>query len=124
MGYLTFLFISTTTQLNLPPNLLEAICYVESKYDVRTIHYNDGDGNSIGLCQVKLKTAQWLGFKGTEQQLMDPQTNIYYAGKYLQHQIKRYHSVNRAVIAYNYGHAGDLTSTKYQVTVFKYWRQN
>lgn len=114
--------MSTSMQLNLPPNLLQSICYVESTHRINSVHYNDGTSNSIGICQIKLRTAQWLGFKGTERELMEPNVNIYYAGLYLRHQLTRYKVVNKAVIAYNQGHAGLLTSSKYQIKVYKQWR--
>lgn len=120
---LTAIFITTTLQLGLPTNLLSSLCYVESKHDINAIHHDDGTSNSVGVCQVKLKTAKWLGFKGTEKQLMNPKTNIYYAGLYLKYQLKRYKSIEKAVISYNKGNAKGLTSSRYQVTVFKQWRQ-
>ncbi len=123
MGTLTALFLSVSLQLGLPPNLLSSLCYVESKHKVSTIHYADGDSNSVGICQVKLKTAQFMGFRGTEKELMNPKVNIYYAGKYLKHQLLRYGQINKAVIAYNQGHAGDLLQTEYQVKVFAIWRK-
>lgn len=124
MGYLILLFTSTTQQLNLPPNLLEAICYVETRHSISAIHVNDGDTSSLGICQIKLKTARWLGFKGTESELLEPAINIYYAGRYLQYQLNRYHSVNQAVIAYNFGNSKGFTTSKYQAKVFEYWRQH
>jgi soluble lytic murein transglycosylase-like protein len=117
------LFFITTTQLSLPPGLLSSVCYVESHHDVTAMHIHDGKGNSVGICQIKIKTAQQLGFKGTEKELSLPKTNILYAGLYLKHQIDRYHSVNRGVIAYNIGSAKELTSTKYQAKVFREWRK-
>lgn len=124
MGALTALFIATTTQLGLPPNLLHSVCYIETKHNIHAVHKNDGNSDSLGVCQIKLKSAQMMGFKGTPQQLMDPRTNIWYAGKLLKHQLKRYNgSIERAVIAYNFGSAKHLTTTKYQVKVFKQWRQ-
>lgn len=120
---LTAIFISTTLQLGLPANLLSSLCYVESKHDINAIHHDDGTSNSVGVCQIKLKTAKWLGFKGTEKQLMDPKINIYYAGLYLRYQLQRYNSIERAVISYNKGNAKGLTSSRYQATVFKQWRQ-
>src|SRR5882757_11341219 len=123
MSTLTAIFIATSTQFNLPPGLLASLCFVESGHDIQAIHYNDGNGNSIGICQIKYKTSQWLGFKGTEQELMNPSTNIYYAAAYLSYQRHRYQgSIHKAVIAYNYGHAGHLTSTEYQVKVYKVWQ--
>ncbi len=100
------------------------MCYVESSHRIAVIHHNDGDGHSLGICQIKLKTAKWLGFKGTEKELMNPKVNIYYAGKYLKHQIRRYKSIEKGVIAYNFGHAGVLTTSKYQVKVYAIWRQD
>ena len=89
------------------------------------IHYADGKTNSYGVCQIKYETAQQLGFKGTAKQLMEPKNNIKYAAKYLARQLHRYNgNVNKAVIAYNRGHAGTLVTTKYQVAVFTEWSNN
>jgi soluble lytic murein transglycosylase-like protein len=119
-----FVYLIVTLQFNLPTGLIDSVCYVESKNNPSAIHKHDGDGNSIGLCQIKLKTAKQLGFKGTEKDLFKPEVNAYYAAKYLKHQINRYNSIEKGVIAYNQGHAGVLTSSKYQAKVFKYWRMN
>ncbi len=122
---LSAIFLSISTYYSLPPNLLSSICYIESTHNIKAIHHDDGSGDSLGVCQIKLSTAQDLGFKGTAEQLMVPATNIKYAGKYLKSQIKRYDgNVKKAVIAYNLGHAGQLTYTKYQDKVYKYWRIN
>lgn len=119
---LTLLFNTTTVEFNLPPDLLSSLCFIESTHNINAIHYDDGTGNSVGVCQIKLSTAKWLGFKGTEKQLMNPKVNIHYAGKYLQHQINRYHSVTKGIIAYNVGHAKNLTYTQYSAKVIKQWR--
>lgn len=121
---LTALFVSVSLQYNIPPGLLSSVCYVESKHNIHAIHRDDGKGgHSLGVCQIKLSTARHMGFKGTEKQLMNPKINIKYAGKYLKHQIKRYHgNINKAVIAYNLGHAGKLGHTKYMERVYKVWR--
>lgn len=124
MGYLIVLFTSTTIQLNLPPGLLQSICYVESTYKISAVHHDDGGSDSLGLCQIKYNTAKRLGFKGTEKELMRVDVNIYYAGKYLRYQLHRYHATNKAVIAYNKGNAKGLTASKYQAKVYKEWRQN
>ena len=114
----------TSNQLGLPPHLLSSICYVESHYKVTAVHHDDGDGDSLGVCQIKLKTARWLGYKGTKKNLMNPTINAYFAGKYLKHQIKRYKGdIKKAVISYNLGHAKGLTSTEYQRKVYKKWRR-
>lgn len=116
------LFILVSMQMNLPPDLLSSLCYVESKHDIAAVHVDDGATNSLGICQIKLETARELGFKGSEKQLMDPKTNIYYAGAYLAYQMNRYQGdMTKAVISYNLGHAKHLTNTSYQVKVFKQW---
>lgn len=124
MVTLMALFTATTLQLGLPPNLLSSLCYVESTYDITAVHHDDGGTNSLGVCQIKLKTAKWLGFKGNELELMKPEVNIYYSGKYLAYQLRRYKgNITKAVIAYNFGNAKNLTSSKYQRKVFNKWRQ-
>ena len=120
---IAILFVTISAQFNLPPGLLSSLCFVESRHEITAVHIDDGDGNSLGICQIKYKTAQWLGFKGTEQELMQPENNIYYAAKYLHRNLRRYHNITRAVIAYNLGHAGVLTTTHYQARVFKEWRR-
>ena len=108
------LFLNASIQYTLPPQLLESVCFVETKWDVKAVHPHDGKGDSLGICQVKLATAQMLGFKGTAAQLMVPSTNIRYAAKYLRHQLNRYNGdVTKAIIAYNRGNARGLTSTQY-----------
>ena len=107
----------------LPEGLLSSLCYVESRHNVNAINHDDGDANSVGVCQVKLKTAREMGFRGTEQQLMNPRMNVKYAAKYLRWQILRYKSVKKAVIAYNRGNARGLTTSKYQGKVYARWRK-
>lgn len=117
------LFLTISIQYHLPPGLLSSLCYVESKHNVGAIHKADGSTDSFGVCQIKYETAKHLGFRGTPKQLMEPKYNIKYAAKYLSHQLKRYGNVQQAVIAYNMGHAGQLTSSKYQVKVFEKWHE-
>lgn len=117
------IFLTVSLQLNLPPGLLSSVCYVESRHNPAAIHHDDGGSDSLGLCQIKLSTARWLGFKGTEQDLMNPQINAHYAGAYLRYQLNRYGSVKKAVTAYNIGHAV-LTTTKYQIKVYKEWEND
>jgi len=121
---LTLLFAQTTIDLRLPPGLLESLCFVESSHNVNAVHKQDGDADSLGVCQIKYATSKDLGFKGTPSELMNPEINIYYAGKYLAKNIKRYHNIPKAVIAYNRGHAGDLVVTEYSNKVLSKWRQD
>jgi Transglycosylase SLT domain len=63
----------------LPPALVDAVMWVESRYNSAVIG-NDGE---VGLMQVMLPTARMLGFTGTEAELAVPSTNIHYGAKYL-----------------------------------------
>jgi soluble lytic murein transglycosylase-like protein len=118
------LFSANTKEFNLPVGVLAATCFIESSYNVKAIHHDDGGENSVGVCQVKLSTAKWLGFKGTEKQLMKPEINVYYAAKYLKHQLKRYKGdVARALTAYNRGNAIGLTRSAYSDKVLKHLKE-
>ena len=122
---LAALFISASMQFNLPPGLLSSLCFVESRHDVTAIHVDDGGTDSIGVCQIKLKTSQWLGFDGNEEDLLEPKTNILYAAAYIRYNMDRYDGqVERAVVAYNKGNAKGLTRTTYSMKVMNEWRNN
>lgn len=64
-------------------NLLLSICTVESGLRPHVINHDDGGSASIGLCQVKVATARWLGFKVTQSDLLYPLVNARAAAKYL-----------------------------------------
>lgn len=125
MGTIIMLaFLSTTSTFNLPHGLLPALCYVESSHRVNAVHHDDGGSDSLGLCQIKLKTARYMGFKGTRTQLMDPVINTYYAGRYLNAQLHRYNgNIEKALTAYNRGNAKGLARSRYSNKVLKVWRQ-
>lgn len=119
---LALIFSAYSQQFKIPPGLLESLCFVESKHNPDAVHKDDGKTDSLGICQVKLNTARWLGFTGDAKLLMRPDINIFYAAKYLGHQLKRYRGdLSQAVIAYNQGSARSLTSTKYSDKVFTQW---
>jgi len=117
------IFSAVTTKLDLPPHLLESVCYIESHYRVDAVHKDDGGGDSLGVCQVKLTTAAWLGFKGTSEQLMQPEINALYSGKYLKYNLKRYGNMTRAIVAYNRGNARGLLRSKYSDKVLKQYNK-
>lgn len=127
MNPLILVFISVSSQFNLPQGLLSSVCFVESSHNVGAIHYNDGKGNSVGVCQLKLATAKLLGFKGNEQQLKNYKVNVFYAGKYLKKQLDRYNgNADMAVAAYNAGKCrinkkGLIKNIKYVNKVRKVW---
>jgi len=122
------LFISVTQANSLPPGLLSSLCYVESKHDIHAIHHDDGNSDSLGICQIKLQTAKELGFKGSKADLMKPENNIKYAGKYLRKQLARYKNNSpMAVSAYNMGtfKPGKVFAANqtYVDRVFKAWAE-
>ena len=111
------LFIAASQTFNLPPGLLDAICYVESGHKADAMHVDDGGSHSIGICQIKLSTARQMGFKGTEEALRNPRTNIYYAASYLHNRLVRYDGdVVNSVAAYNAGSV-KLTDKKVPINV-------
>lgn len=119
---LALIFATATHFFDLPPHLLEAVCYVESEHDVLAINKKDGKSPSYGICQVKYETAKELGFNGTREQLMLPNRNIYYAAKYLRKQMNRYNGRTCwAVQAYNRGSAHDCNG-RYVLAVLNKWR--
>ncbi len=125
---LAILFTAATVAFSLPSGLLEAICYVESNYEIKAVHRDDGDGNSLGVCQIKLHTARMMGFTGNEAQLMKPSINIHYSAKYLAYQFHRYDSSIEAVGAYNTGsykisQDGLAVNRLYIKKVFKQWQK-
>lgn len=90
---------------NVDPALLKGLCFKESSHNPSAYVKNDGGSPSIGLCQIKAKTARQMGFKGLTIELFDPFVNANYAAKYLVYQYKRYHSWKKAVSAFNAGRA-------------------
>lgn len=124
---IALVFMLTTQSLGLPQGLLNSICYVESRHTIKVVHKDDGNGDSIGICQIKYETAKTLGYHGTEKNLYDLRTNVLWAGLYLSKQLKRYNGdASKAVAAYNAGthrvNARGLTmNRKYVDKVFKIW---
>ena len=124
---LALLFIAATQAYNLPPNLLKAVCFVESKYDIGAILADDHGSPSIGVCQVKLATSRLLGFKGPASALRSPEINTQIAASYLRRQLDRYHGdIYKAISAYNSGtyRVGQHSTAKnhcYVNKVLTYW---
>lgn len=123
------MFLATSQAFNLPPGLLSAVCYVESKHTPSAINHDDGNGDSIGLCQIKHGTAVQMGYKGSLEGLKDPATNTFYAARFLAYQQLRYHNdYIKAIAAYNAGSArldenGQVKNKKYVEKVFKAWHE-
>ena len=85
-------------------DLLKALCTVESGLRPNVI-VNDSNGHkSIGLCQIQLRTARFMGYTGSEERLLRPHVNMYFAAKYLLYQFERYgQDWDKALGAYNQG---------------------
>jgi soluble lytic murein transglycosylase-like protein len=96
----------------IPPDLLRAVCEVESNYRPRP---GDG-GKSIGLCQVQPATALAVSgldkvkgvskaekLKAMRMMLEDWRYNLMIAARLLKRYIDRYGSEELAMIAYNGG---------------------
>jgi len=111
------LLSSVSLEYNIPEGLLASICYKESTFNVQAINrFDGGKTHSYGICQVKLETAKFMGFKGNRKALQDPETNITYAAKYLRYQYRRYRSWVKAIGAYNRGSVnGNCTNYSHEV---------
>ena len=62
-----------------PEALVRRVIVRESRYQAGLV----GHGGTLGLMQIKLATARGLGYTGTADGLLDPNTNMTYAVKYL-----------------------------------------
>jgi hypothetical protein len=127
---LALALISSTQTFDLPPGLLSALCFVESSHRTYVVNHKDGGSRSNGACQIKLSTAKLLGYNGTEEKLLDPKVNAYWAAKYLRRQLDRYGGdVRKGVAAYNSGtlrinDMGHIRNQKYVNKVFRAWGDN
>ncbi|OQW60514.1 MAG: lytic transglycosylase [Proteobacteria bacterium SG_bin9] len=61
-----------------PADLVHRVIVRESRYNARAV----SKGN-YGMMQIRLGTARALGYTGSAQGLLDPNTNLTYAVKYL-----------------------------------------
>src|SRR5690349_1394055 len=64
---------------SVPLRILSAICFVESRHNPRALNKYDGGSPSYGLCQIKEKTARFMGFTGPINSLYQPDVNAAYA---------------------------------------------
>jgi len=90
-----------------PANLVRAVILAESSGQANAKTYAPTVGlYAYGLMQVLPTTAQWLGYTGPEEGLLDPATNIQYGTAYLAYQYRRYGGdVEATAAAYNAGTA-------------------
>lgn len=81
------------------PRLAKAVAIVESGLDPGAVGDN---GKAFGLMQLWFETARGWGYEGGPHGLLNPETNIYYATKELNHLIGHY-GLNRGIMGYNLG---------------------
>jgi soluble lytic murein transglycosylase-like protein len=72
--------IASHAQANgVPVSLVHRVVVRESRYRPGAV----GKGGALGLMQIKLATARGLGYRGSAQGLLDADTNLKYAVRYL-----------------------------------------
>lgn len=64
---------------SIPPALVHRVIIRESRYNARAV----GRGGALGLMQIKHATARALGYSGSAEGLLDADTNLTYAVRYL-----------------------------------------
>lgn len=64
---------------DIPESLIRRVIWRESKYNPRLI----GRGHAMGLMQIKPATAREVGYSGSAEGLLDAETNMKYATRYL-----------------------------------------
>ena len=89
---------------DLPPALLAAVIYTESKFDADA----RSDAGAVGLMQLLPDTARGIATRTggdgfVESDLLDPEINVRYGSWYLRHLLDRYHDVPTALAAYHAG---------------------
>lgn len=63
---------------DMPASLIHRVIQRESDYNAKARH-----GPYYGLMQIVPQTAKTMGFRGPDSGLLDAETNLKYAGKYL-----------------------------------------
>ncbi len=101
-----------TASTRLPPDIAEAVAFVESRYDSTVI----GGVGEIGVMQVRPETAAMLGFRGTTTELAKPDINIHYGVIYL---AKAWRLAGgdlcRALMKYRAGHGEEIMSARSRI---------
>ena len=85
---------------DMPPSLIHRLIQRESGYNAAARH-----GSYYGLLQIAPQTAQTMGYNGPASGLLDAETNLKYAGKYLRGAWLLSHgSQDKAVYWYAHGY--------------------
>ena len=86
-----------------PEALVHRVVIRESRYDPRAV----GSGGAMGLMQIKYSTARAMGYTGSPAGLLDADTNLTYAVRYLAGAYRVAHgNSDRAVMNYARGYYG------------------
>lgn len=93
-GYLPHIY-AAEAQFALPPGLLDALVWTESRYNPFAI----SKAGAVGLGQLMPGTARDMGVTNR----YDPQANILGAARYLRQMIDKFRVVHLALAAYNAG---------------------
>ena len=91
------LTVEAAARHNLPPDMLAALVWVESRYCPNA----RGKDGEVGLGQVLPSTARGLGID--PQKLWDPRLNLETSARYLAIQYRRFGRWELALAAYNAG---------------------
>lgn len=81
------------------PDIARAIAKVESNNNPNAM---GDDGRAFGLMQIWYPTAKGHGYTGAPYGLLDPEINIYYATRELDHLINTY-GIEPGIMGYNIG---------------------
>jgi soluble lytic murein transglycosylase-like protein len=101
-----------TATTGLPPDIAEAVVFVESGYDSNVI----GGVGEIGLMQVRPGTAAMLGFRGTDAELATPDINIHYGVLYLSRAWRLAGGdLCRALMKYRAGHGEEIMTARSRI---------
>lgn len=98
----------------LDPVIFEAMIRIESAFNPKALNQEgkkDPKAWSRGLGQVQYYTALKMEFRGTPQELYDPEINLEYAARYLKEKLDQYGTYAKAISAYN---AGQLSSKNWK----------
>jgi soluble lytic murein transglycosylase-like protein len=86
---------------NVPESLVRRVIVRESRYNAHA----RGRGGAMGLMQIKHATARGMGYRGTAAGLLDAETNLTYAVRYLAGAYRAAHgNANQAVAYYAKGY--------------------
>jgi soluble lytic murein transglycosylase-like protein len=91
---------------DVPVDLALAVIQNESSFNPAAT----GSVGEVGLMQLRIGTAQQMGYRGTVQGLYDPETNIAYGMAYLG---AAYHSGGRTVCGTMMKYQGGLANTRH-----------